>query len=106
VLADDYGRVIAQAVSRRNLATKAREGAVEAMGIFYGKTKPVTGFYPSPSVSFLVNIIPPMLHIYSCIIWGMDIGPVSGRSSIHTHTITTITNILNELDISLITKKY
>jgi hypothetical protein len=28
-----------------------------------------------------VSIIPPLLHIHSCIIWGMDKGSVSGRSS-------------------------
>jgi hypothetical protein len=28
-----------------------------------------------------VNIIPPLLHIHTCNIWGMDNGPVSGRSS-------------------------
>jgi hypothetical protein len=29
-----------------------------------------------------VIIIPPLLYIYSCIIWWMDSGPVSGRISI------------------------
>jgi hypothetical protein len=27
-----------------------------------------------------VSIIPPLFHILSCIVWGMDNGPVSGRS--------------------------
>jgi hypothetical protein len=31
-----------------------------------------------------VSIIPPLLHIRSCIIWGTDSGPVRGRSSTET----------------------
>jgi predicted metalloprotease len=45
-----------------------------------------TGFSPSPSFS-PVNIIPLLLHIHSCIIWGVDNGPVSGRN-FHRDTIS------------------
>jgi hypothetical protein len=31
-----------------------------------------------------VNIIPPLLHIDSCVVWVMDNGPVRGRSSTET----------------------
>jgi hypothetical protein len=42
-----------------------------------------------------VSIIPPLLHIHSCIIWGMDSGPVSGHSSTETqsHHTETIKNL-------------
>jgi hypothetical protein len=43
------------------------------------------GFSPSFSV-FPVGIIPPLLHINSCTIWGMDSWPVSGRS--YTETVS------------------
>jgi hypothetical protein len=32
----------------------------------------------------LVSVIPPLLHIHSCIVCGIDNGPVRGRSSIDT----------------------
>jgi hypothetical protein len=40
-----------------------------------------------------VTTIPPLLHIHSCIIWGTDNGPVSGRSSTDTqsHPVATVT---------------
>jgi hypothetical protein len=38
-------------------------------------------FSPSPPFS-PVSITPPLLHIHPCIIWGMDIGPVSQRDSL------------------------
>jgi hypothetical protein len=42
-----------------------------------------------------VNIIPPMLHIQSCITWVMDNGPVSSHTSTETksHPIETIITI-------------
>jgi hypothetical protein len=41
------------------------------------------------------SIIPPLLHIHSCIIWGMDNGPVSGRSSTETQSypVATVTRL-------------
>jgi hypothetical protein len=39
-----------------------------------------------------VSIIPPPLHIHSCIIWGMDSAPVSGQvPQRHSHPIATVT---------------
>jgi hypothetical protein len=33
---------------------------------------------PAPSPSVFHCIIPPLLHIHSCVIWGLDIEPLSG----------------------------
>jgi hypothetical protein len=35
----------------------------------------------SETFSFPISIIPPLLHIYSCIMWELDIGPVHDGSS-------------------------
>jgi hypothetical protein len=40
-----------------------------------------------------VSIIPPLLHIHSCIIWEMDRGPVSGRSATETWLLETGTGL-------------
>jgi hypothetical protein len=52
-----------------------------------------TAWHPDTSLKFLwffhVTVTP--LHIYSCIVWGLDSGAVSGRSSnyIYFHPFTT-----------------
>jgi hypothetical protein len=78
-----YGRAITQAVCRRLLAVEAR---LRSQGSPYwtvgGQSCSGTGLSP---ISFSpVSSIPPMLHIYSCIIWGVDNGTVSDRSSTET----------------------
>jgi hypothetical protein len=42
-----------------------------------------------------VNIIPPLLHINSRIIWRTDNGPVKGRRSIETEYHSTATRTMN-----------
>jgi hypothetical protein len=72
------GRATAQAVSGRLLTEEAR---VRAQRIPLGS---VVDEVVLEQVSLRVlrlspvSIIPPLLHIHSCIIWGMDNGPVSG----------------------------
>jgi hypothetical protein len=43
----------------------------------------------------LVSVTPPLLHIHSCIIWGLENGPVSRRTSIETwsYPLATIAKI-------------
>jgi hypothetical protein len=48
-----------------------------------GQSRTGTDFFPSSSVS-PVSIISPVLRIHSCVSWGLDNGPASGRSSIET----------------------
>jgi hypothetical protein len=47
-----------------------------------------------------VNIIPPLLHIHSCIIWGLDYGPVSGRSSVETGLVSPLRSNIDVLAIN------
>jgi hypothetical protein len=42
---------------------------------------------PSPSVP-PVSIIPPLLHIHSCIIWGIDFGPIPQRPQFDRDTVS------------------
>jgi hypothetical protein len=65
-----FDRPTAHAVSGRLFTAKARVRAqVCPRGIFGGQSDTGTSF--SPSLRFYpVNIIPPLLHIHSCIIWG------------------------------------
>jgi hypothetical protein len=64
-------------------------------GICGGQSSTGTGI--SLSFGFLINIIPTMSHIHSYIIWGMDSGPVRGRSSTETqsHSIVTTKEVLS-----------
>jgi hypothetical protein len=39
-----------------------------------------------------VSIIPPLLHIHSCVIWGLDSGPVSDRSSAEIRAVSRLRN--------------
>jgi hypothetical protein len=74
-----YGRAIAQAVSSWLLTADTRAcGGFVLNKVTLGQVfLRVLRFSP-------VNIISLLLHIHSCIIWGMDNRPVSGRSSTKT----------------------
>jgi hypothetical protein len=43
-------------------------------------TDSLDNFVMGSSVSSISNI-PQLLHIHACIVWGLESGPVSGRSS-------------------------
>jgi hypothetical protein len=71
-----------QAFGGRLITAEARiRTQSSSCGIYIRQSDIGTGFSPSSLVS-PANIIPPLLHIHSCIIWGMDNGAVNGRSSI------------------------
>jgi hypothetical protein len=70
---------MAQAVSRLLLTAEARVNFQgNPCGICGAQSDTGTGFCSNPSVS-PVSIIPPLLHIHSCIIWRMENGPFSGQ---------------------------
>jgi hypothetical protein len=78
------GRAIAQAVSRRILTAEARLRAQGSpRGFVVDKVAMAQVLLRALRFS-PVNIISPLLHIYSCIIWELGNGPVSGRSSTET----------------------
>jgi hypothetical protein len=81
------GRAIAQAFSRRILIDEARaRSQCNPYGICGGQNYTGSGFSQKPSVS-PVSIIPLIIHIHSCIIWGMDNVSVSGHSATE-HSLT------------------
>jgi hypothetical protein len=76
---------------RTTLTAEARVHArVSPCGIFGGQSGNGTDFFPVLRF-YPFSIIPPLLHIHSCLIWGVDKAPVSGRSSTETlfHPIVT-----------------
>jgi hypothetical protein len=84
VLTVVVGRATAQAVSRRPLKAEDRFRS-RAVNVEFVVEKLASGHVFLRVLRFSsVNIIPPLLHIHSCITWGMDIGPVSGSSSTQT----------------------
>jgi hypothetical protein len=72
-----WGRATAQAVSRRLLTTE--DGfAPRAVHVGFVVDKVALGQVFLPVLLlYAASIIPPLLHIDSCIIWGMNNGPVS-----------------------------
>jgi hypothetical protein len=70
------GHAIAQAVSRRLLTDEVR---VRAQVGFVADTVALREVFLRVLRFFSVNIISPMLHIHSCVIWGMDNGVYSGQ---------------------------
>jgi hypothetical protein len=73
------GRAIAQAVSRRLLTAETRF-APRSVHVGFVVEKVALGKIFLPVFRFFpVSIIPPLLHIYSCIIWGLDKGPIRGQ---------------------------
>jgi hypothetical protein len=75
---------MAQAVGRWLLTTEARFAPRSVhVGFVVGKVALGQDFLRVPWF-FPVNVISPMLNIHSRIIWRMDNGPISGRSSSDT----------------------
>jgi hypothetical protein len=86
----DMGGSIAQEVSLRLLIVEARVRNQVSRCRFCGaQSDSGIGFSPSPSV-FHRFIIPSLLYIQSCVIWGMDDGAASGCSSTVTYIFSAI----------------
>jgi hypothetical protein len=78
------GPVIAQAV-RRRISPRRTVFASRAAHMGFVVDKIALGQVSLRVLRFSpVSIIPTLLHIYSYIIWGMENGPVNGRSSTET----------------------
>jgi hypothetical protein len=76
---------VLHAVSRRVLTAKTWIRArINLCGICGGQSGSGKGF--SPSLRFSpVNIIPPLLHIHSCICWGWGGGWTMGPLAVYFH---------------------
>jgi hypothetical protein len=82
-----FSGVTAQAVSHRLLMKKAPDSlSGNSFWIRVEQTDAATGFSPSFPVSSVI-IIPPLHHIYSCIVWGMDIGGQLAAAVAQRHSV-------------------
>jgi hypothetical protein len=78
------GRAVAQAVSRRPV-TAETGFSPRAVHVEFVMDKVALGQVSLRVLRFFpVSIIPPLLHIHSCINWEMDNGPVSDCISTET----------------------